>query len=60
MMVEKEILNKNFIGKVSIMLRFDYCLFYGYMDKELIEFGECLYDEGGYFVINGSEKVFIV
>lgn len=28
-------------------------------DKELTELGECIYDQGGYFVINGSEKVCI-
>ena len=57
--VEKEILNKNFIGKVPIMLRSDYCSLHGHTDKELTELGECPYDEGGYFVINGSEKVLI-
>ena len=48
-----------FIGKVPIMLRSDYCSLHGHTDKELTELGECPYDEGGYFVINGSEKVLI-
>jgi len=57
--VEKEEIKKVFIGKVPIMLRSDYCSLHGHTDKELTELGECPYDEGGYFVINGSEKVLI-
>jgi hypothetical protein len=29
------------------------------MDRDLTKVGECVYDQGGYFVINGSEKVVI-
>ena len=28
-------------------------------DRELTDLGECSYDQGGCFVINGSEKVLI-
>ena len=31
----------------------------GLEESELYELNECPYDQGGYFVINGSEKVFI-
>ena len=48
-----------FIGKVPIMLRSEYCSLHDHTDKELTELGECPYDEGGYFIINGSEKVLI-
>jgi|Transcript_83791 DNA-directed RNA polymerase II subunit RPB2 len=45
--------------KCPIMLRSEYCWLNGADDKQLVEFGECPLDQGGYFVINGSEKVLI-
>ncbi|KAG2687589.1 hypothetical protein I3843_09G059700 [Carya illinoinensis] len=50
---------KVFIGKVPIMLRSSYCTVYENSEKDLTELGECPYDQGGYFIINGSEKVLI-
>ncbi|ORX89614.1 DNA-dependent RNA polymerase II second largest subunit [Basidiobolus meristosporus CBS 931.73] len=50
---------KVFIGKVPIMLRSTFCILSGLEDKDLHELNECPYDQGGYFVINGSEKVLI-
>ncbi|KAJ1960328.1 DNA-dependent RNA polymerase II [Dipsacomyces acuminosporus] len=50
---------KVFIGKVPIMLRSNFCLLHGLSDQDLHQLGECPYDQGGYFVINGSEKVLI-
>ena len=41
------------------MLRSDYCNLAGLGDRALTDLGECPYDQGGYFVINGSEKVLI-
>ncbi|KAH8835476.1 DNA-dependent RNA polymerase II second largest subunit [Flagelloscypha sp. PMI_526] len=46
-------------GKMPIMLRSDYCILSGLADKDLYDLNECPYDSGGYFVINGSEKVLI-
>jgi len=51
--------SKVFIGKVPIMLRSKYCSLHQHSDAELARLGECPFDQGGYFVINGSEKVLI-
>ena len=48
---------KTFIGKIPIMLRSAYCLLNGMTDRDLTELNECPLDPGGYFIINGSEKV---
>lgn len=56
---EVENIPKLFIGKVPIMLRSTYCMLAESTDRELAELGECPYDQGGYFVINGGEKVLI-
>ncbi|KAF3794981.1 DNA-directed RNA polymerase II subunit [Nymphaea thermarum] len=58
-LVEKQDFTKVFIGKVPIMLRSSYCTLYQNSEKDLTELGECPYDQGGYFIINGSEKVLI-
>ncbi len=48
------------IGKIPIMLRSKYCvLSEPNNNKTLSEMGECEYDEGGYFIVNGSEKVIV-
>ncbi|GAU30949.1 hypothetical protein TSUD_143970, partial [Trifolium subterraneum] len=41
------------------MLRSSYCTLYGKDENDLTKLGECPYDQGGYFIINGSEKVLI-
>ncbi|KAG7280887.1 hypothetical protein CRUP_035197 [Coryphaenoides rupestris] len=48
---------KTFIGKIPIMLRSTYCLLSGLTDRDLCELNECPLDPGGYFIINGSEKI---
>lgn len=50
---------KTFVGKIPIMLRSTYCLLNELTDRDLTELNECPLDPGGYFIINGSEKVLI-
>ncbi|RHZ50840.1 hypothetical protein Glove_490g40 [Diversispora epigaea] len=47
------------IGKIPVMVRSSYCSLYYLNEEQLTEFNECPYDQGGYFIINGSEKVLI-
>ncbi|KAJ1567691.1 DNA-dependent RNA polymerase II, partial [Cladochytrium tenue] len=51
--------SKIHIGDVPIMLRSEFCILSDLTDEDLPEVGECPFDQGGYFVINGSEKVLI-
>ena len=41
------------------MLKSMLCSLNGVHEKELMQLGECPFDQGGYFIINGSEKVLI-
>jgi DNA-directed RNA polymerase II subunit RPB2 len=43
------------LGKIPIMVKSNYCI----LKNQSIESNECNYDYGGYFVINGNEKVVI-
>ncbi|GKE05572.1 DNA-directed RNA polymerase II subunit RPB2 [Tanacetum coccineum] len=56
---ETQDFGKVFIRKVPIMLRSSYCRLFQNSEKDLTGLGECLYDQGGYFIINESEKVLI-
>lgn len=47
------------IGHIPVMLRSNVCCLHGLTDKNLSQVGECPYDSGGYFIINGSEKVLV-
>nr|KJB39281.1 hypothetical protein B456_007G005200 [Gossypium raimondii] len=45
------------MGRMPIMLRSCRCVLYGKDEAELARLGECPLDPGGYFIINGAEKV---
>ena len=54
---------KNFekvnIGLMPIMVKSKLCVLNGLDSIRLSELGECPYDQGGYFIIKGKEKIFL-
>ena len=59
--IHYEVLKHISIGKIPIMLKSDFCVL-----KDRNEFGittaqsgECKYDPGGYFIVNGNEKAIV-
>ncbi|RNJ53183.1 DNA-dependent RNA polymerase II [Verticillium nonalfalfae] len=48
-----------FIGRMPIMVKSKICHLSRESENDLFMLNECPYDQGGYFVINGSEKVLI-
>jgi DNA-directed RNA polymerase beta subunit len=53
---EKQVVN---IGNMPIMVRSKYCVLYGKSKSEMIQMGEDPEDTGGYFIINGTERVVV-
>lgn len=51
-----KLLPKIHIGKLPIMLKSNICVLTQYKHVEHANTGECKFDAGGYFIINGSEK----
>ena len=47
------------VSQIPVMLRSSCCLLKDLSDRDLNELNECPLDPGGYFIINGSEKVLI-
>ena len=47
------------LGHIPIMLQSKICSLYGMKYDTLTLMGECQYDHGGYFIIDGKEKVII-
>jgi DNA-directed RNA polymerase II subunit RPB2 len=47
------------IGKTPIMVGSDFCLLKDYANYKKSELGECENDQGGYFIINGGERVIV-
>ena len=55
----KETFQKLPLFKIPIMLHSRYCILNGKPKEFLREVGECPYDNGGYFIVDGAEKVLI-
>lgn len=47
------------IGDLPVMVKSNLCALHGLSDEELVESGEDPKDPGGYFIINGSERVIV-
>ena len=56
--IEREFKNVA-LGSIPIMLHSDICVLNGQGSEVLRKLGECIYDTGGYFIIDGKEKVII-
>ncbi|MCL5788584.1 MAG: DNA-directed RNA polymerase subunit B'' [Candidatus Marsarchaeota archaeon] len=52
---EKDVL----IGELPVMLKSNICITNGLSREKLIEIGEDPEDQGGYFIINGSERIIV-
>jgi DNA-directed RNA polymerase subunit B len=48
------------IGDLPVMVKSKLCLTAGFGEKELIDCGEDPEDPGGYFIINGNERVLVL
>ena len=59
---EKPVKNKHLrvvIGRLPIMLRSSHCYLTKMKPKDRIVAGECIHDNGGYFIVKGKERVLI-
>lgn len=54
-----EVIEKVFLGRFPIMLRSKLCVLNGFDRSVRYTMGECKNDSGGYFIVDGKEKVII-
>jgi len=52
-------LKKVFLGRFPIMLQSNYCILNGFGPEARFNMGECRNDPGGYFIVDGKEKVVV-
>lgn len=48
------------IGRLPVMLRSSKCILSSKSEKDMATLQECPLDPGGYFIVNGTEKVILV
>ena len=54
-----KIIENVYLGKFPIMIQSDFCILSGLPREVRFQMGECRNDQGGYFIIDGKEKVVI-
>jgi DNA-directed RNA polymerase II subunit RPB2 len=52
-------MNDVFLFHLPVMLHSDVCALNKMSKEELLQAGECIFDQGGYFIIDGKEKVIV-
>lgn len=57
--ISVNIYNRVMIGRTPIMIRSSACNLQSCTHSEAIKLGECHYDQGGYFIIKGKERVLV-
>ena len=57
--IEEELFKEVNIGAIPIMLHSKLCVLNNQPQDIVREMGDCIYDQGGYFIIDGKEKVII-
>jgi DNA-directed RNA polymerase II subunit RPB2 len=55
----KSLLEKIYLGKFPIMLNSDLCILNSLSSQTKFNMGECKNDRGGYFILDGKEKVLV-
>ena len=53
------VIEKVFLGRFPVMVQSNFCVLSGLVPEVRFQFGECRNDVGGYFIIDGKEKVLI-
>lgn len=56
-LVDQVTYSRVLLGRIPMMLKSMYCWTKDLPEADLSDVGECAYDQGGYFIINGGEKV---
>jgi DNA-directed RNA polymerase II subunit RPB2 len=51
--------DKILIAQLPVMIKSDLCKIRNFTQKALAESGECMYEYGGYFIVNGQSKCII-
>ena len=57
--LDKKVHTRILIAQIPIMLQSCKCNLNNMIVKERVKHGECKYDKGGYFIINGKERVLV-